>query len=164
MWIANFTHQNGEEMRFGFDNYQHTGASVAWSAGRIGVSELAREIELINDPNVFLFMHYQDSILPGRGYSRLVDTQNGLRLYSITWQELIEYWGFIVSVRVSCEKPENEAEILERTKGFVRDLSDHVTQDNIDIELIVWNHNVRRFSYCRQSDTFIDFAERRVRP
>lgn len=163
-WIATFTHQNGMEMQFGFSNHGHFGEQVAWSAGIIGISELANSIELMGHPNVFVTMHYQDDFSRGR-FPQLINTRNGIRLSTITLQELVDDWGLTIYVQGHYNESQNGAKMLEITKKLVQAIAGQLMLDSINFEFIEWyqSQNPRRFVYYRQTGIF-DEIERGIRP
>jgi len=136
-WTVQFVHQNGEEMQFQFGNALSMRYYVAQYAERFGISELSREFGLANNPYVFIQMRFQyDVPREYRDYSRLVAPQSGLRLYSMTPQELVEYWGFVLSVSVHNQESEQDAEALKHAKELVRDLADYVQQDKVSLSFV----------------------------
>jgi len=139
-WTVQFVHQNGEEMQFQFGNALSMRYYVARHAERFGVSVLSREFGLANNPNVFLQMRFQHDVpREYRDYSRLVAPQSGLRLYSMTPQELVEYWGFALSVSVHNQESEQGAEALEleHAKELVRELADYIQHDEVSLSFVI---------------------------
>jgi len=157
IWALRFEDEDGEERYFTFNNISqnHFIRSVIYQAQRIGASQFLGEVDAANHRNVFHSLRFQSDIpFAYREYERLIDPQSGIRLSSVTWRELMEDWGFAVSVRVHSR----DADMLEFTKELVRVLSDYVAQDYVDVEFVTWqpHYRVMRFSYCRHSNEFIE--------
>ena len=159
-WRVQFTHQNGEEKTFFFTNHQPMFDTVAHYARQIGDAQLE---ERRYEVDAYLAsLDHVDSIflaLPFFGDpAHLTDPQHGLRLsYPITWQALIEDWGFVLRAVVH-SRSESRPEALEEMKQLIRILAYYTEQEQIDVHFIHWpseeSSRHSRFQYNRQADTF----------
>ena len=160
VWELQFTRQNGEEGQFRFVScsftnprfYTQVVSSAIWMARDDIHRELANRYFAEEELTAAAGTHTRD--LPVRvelgpeapwfdrsiiSSARVLNRQNGLRLYSVTPQELVFDWGvrFRIIVRVYID--EDYAEVFERLQAMTRTLSDYLGQDQIRIRLVQWN-------------------------
>ena len=184
-WEIQFTRQNGKERNFLFTDQNPFGWSVLNHAMSMAREDIQREvasqyfsIEELTDGSGRMLSNstWGNVVSPGAGtvvsvfgshpntrqlvscpqfYDRVLNARNGLRLYSVTPQELVSDWGFIFQVVVQTDDFENYADLIERFKAMTRTLATYLEQDQIQISF--------RFDppgmsfggiYNRQTDTF----------
>jgi len=147
-WHLQFTRQNGGQERFSFRNGGHGAFGRAFTGWveRYGVQQLealAQEYFTQEDfqhhydggySRVSIIMYFQRDN-PRRGdldYAPILDHENGLRLYSITLSEMID-WGFTFRIVVSSSDHENYLDVIERLKAMTRALAAHSGQEQIEV-------------------------------
>jgi len=175
IWELEFTRQNGEERNFWFTDGDFARQVLSYAI-YIARGDIKREVasryfdeELIvtgrmpiDSANIIVPRADTVVLVLGRidldrySFSRVSNSRNGLRLYSITPQELVSDWGVLFSVSVSTSDYENYADILEQFKALTRTLADYLEQDEMQVFFTLRGNDEISFRgiYNRQADTF----------
>ncbi|MCL2367695.1 MAG: hypothetical protein FWC72_01755 [Oscillospiraceae bacterium] len=178
LWELQFTRQNGEARTFRFVDGEFPRQVLAHAID-IAREEIKSEVasQYFDEGLIDIHrmpIHSANVIIPGRetvvlipgyvdfGYSfaPVANPRNGLRLYSVTPQELVADWGVRFGVSVYTRDYENYADILERFKALTRTLADYLEQDETQVFFTLRGNGedtdeIRfRGVYHRQTDTF----------
>ncbi|MCL2568557.1 MAG: hypothetical protein FWE12_03860 [Oscillospiraceae bacterium] len=159
-WTLRFTRQNGEEHILRLSNQLPMGLFVTNLAGAMGEQYLRETIvsryfdgpQGIYFPLRMQFPRYTWTV----DYSRVLDAQTGLRLSSVTAQELVADWDFMVGVSIRAEGEEE----TERFLAMVRTLAEYLSVDRIGIGTAQFVTSEHPFGvifdgfYDRATDTF----------
>jgi len=171
-WQLQFTRQNGETRLFTVDNGQALAQSVVWggaqgiiqdalagkAAGYFAPEELDRDTQ--TPTQIFL---WTGPIGDRRSdNSRVIDPQSGLRLYSVSPQELVAHWGFNLDIDVRSRDYANRADIIDRLKEMTRTMAAYLEQDDVIVRFTLSNSQGRHLQdlsfigiYSRPDDAFI---------
>jgi len=105
--------------------------------------------------------HFQDAlrVCP---YAHVINPRTGLRLYSITAQELVSDWGVSFGISVAVRDYEIYEYMIEQTKAMVRTLAAYLDQDQMEIRFRFRDHDFEQEApfedfqliYHRETDHF----------
>ena len=95
-------------------------------------------------------------------YSHVINPRTGLRLSTITAQELVSDWGVTFGVSVAVRDYDIYEYMIEQTKEMVRTMSAHLEQDQVEIRFRFRDHDFGgeppfedfQLIYCREADSF----------
>ena len=173
IWELEYERQNGEVSVFQFNNRS---GSIAWDfirhAEEIVAEDLMREI--INDSfepaslrDITVLVQIQGAIPweeRDRSFTRELDSQTGLRLYSVTPQELLDDWNATIRVEARGYYDHgNYMSTIESLEAVTRVLADYLELDRIEVRFALFmsrqNLTPRRDVsfhgyYNRETDTF----------
>jgi hypothetical protein len=105
---------------------------------------------------IFFDVYFQGYRLHSRenlDYTRVLDLEDGLRLYSVTLSELIN-WDFTFRVSAVSDDDETYVEIIERLKAMTRTLAAYFGQEQVEVRLFPCFDERISWIYHRQTDSF----------
>ena len=167
-WTLQYERHDGEMRTFHLNNALSD--NIVIFAKRIALQELSEYMSgffdsaeisitqfddlLISTPEANIAIEINTSHL--RGWfgtpaisADIIDPHDGIKLYSITAQELMADWGATLSVRASSHGYENYMEAIEQLKTLLRALSDYLMIGQIDVDFFL--HGVEP-DYARDVD------------
>jgi len=161
VWELQYIHQNGEERNFRFSrnnnlngtNYSYFGRQVLRHAmlnvGYKIEKEIARQyfmdeelvdIVVLQDNSFNTQVVRQNSVVQimgrfpiSRRRADVLNHRNGLRLYSITSQELVSEWDVEFGISLIIRDYENYEEMIGQLKEMTRAMSAYLEQDQVQI-------------------------------
>lgn len=192
VWELQYTHQNGNSGTFHFSNWEGThfrnyvSNHARSTAGAHLESEIATQY-FTNVSSRVISVHPAEEV--ARSVYRwhwgdddvtilvteitrshqVLNHRSGLRLHSITPQELVSDWGVSFDISVVVHNYSSYERMIEQLKGMTRTLSAYLEQDETRIFFTIHDNDEAPFdvseinfsgTYYRQTDTFETKTER----
>jgi len=152
-WEIQFTRHNGEMRTLHFNNRNNIAEGVIGLARIIGESDIRNIVNYYFPPDgptqISFWLSFRG--IMWLDSSSILDPQTGLQLYSVTPQELLNDWDFIISTITV----RSRQDVSEQFEAMMRTLSEYLAQDQVQFRFISVNANIDfRGFYDRLTDTF----------